>query len=62
MRRPFWWLSLIHICELLSEYDFPGDDIPVIRGSALGALEGDAKWMDAIRELMKAVDEYIRCV
>ena len=39
--------------ELLSEYDFPGDDIPVIRGSALGALEGDAKWMDAIRELMK---------
>ena len=45
--------------ELLSEYDFPGDDIPVIRGSALGALEGDAKWMDAIRELMKAVDEYI---
>ena len=45
--------------ELLSEYDFPGDDIPVIRGSALGAHEGDAKWMDAIRELMKAVDEYI---
>ena len=45
--------------DLLSEYDFPGDDIPVIRGSALGALEGDAKWMDAIRELMKAVDEYI---
>lgn len=45
--------------ELLSEYDFPGDDIPVIRGSALGALEGDAKWMEAIRELMKAVDEYI---
>ncbi len=45
--------------ELLSEYDFPGDDIPVIRGSALGALEGDAKWMDAIRELMNAVDEYI---
>ena len=45
--------------ELLSEYDFPGDDIPVLRGSALGALEGDAKWMDAIRELMNAVDEYI---
>ena len=45
--------------ELLSEYEFPGDDIPVIRGSALGALEGDAKWMDAIRELMSAVDEYI---
>ncbi len=49
----------MEIRELLSEYDFPGDDIPVIRGSALGALEGDAKWMDAIRELMNAVDEYI---
>ncbi len=37
----------MEIRELLSEYDFPGDDIPVIRGSALGALEGDATWMDA---------------
>ena len=45
--------------DLLSEYDFPGDDIPVIRGSALGALNGDPKWMDSVRELMKAVDEYI---
>ena len=45
--------------ELLSEYDFPGDDIPVIRGSALGALNGEEKWMDAIRELMNSVDEYI---
>ena len=45
--------------ELLSEYEFPGDDIPVIRGSALGALNGEAKWMDAIRELMAAVDDYI---
>ena len=45
--------------ELLSEYDFPGDDIPVIRGSALGALNGEPKWMESIRELMKAVDEYI---
>ncbi|WP_307975411.1 elongation factor Tu [uncultured Parolsenella sp.] len=45
--------------ELLSEYDFPGDDIPVIRGSALGALNGEEKWMDSVRELMKAVDEYI---
>jgi elongation factor Tu len=45
--------------DLLSEYDFPGDDIPVIRGSALGALNGDEKWMDSVRELMKAVDEYI---
>ena len=45
--------------DLLSEYDFPGDDIPVIRGSALGALNGEEKWMDSVRELMKAVDEYI---
>ena len=45
--------------DLLSEYDFPGDDIPVIRGSALGALNGDEKWMNSVRELMKAVDEYI---
>ena len=49
----------MEVRELLTEYKFPGDDIPVIRGSALGALEGDAKWMDAIRELMNAVDEYI---
>ena len=45
--------------ELLSEYDFPGDDIPVVRGSALGALNGEEKWMDSVRELMAAVDEYI---
>ena len=44
---------------LLSEYDFPGDDIPVIRGSALGALNDDPKWVESVRELMKAVDEYI---
>ena len=45
--------------DLLSEYDFPGDDIPVIRGSALGALNGEEKWVESVRELMKAVDEYI---
>ena len=45
--------------ELLSEYDFPGDDIPVIRGSALGALQGDPKWVAKIEELMATVDEYI---
>ena len=45
--------------DLLSEYDFPGDDIPVIRGSALGALNGDPKWVESVRELMKAVDKYI---
>ena len=45
--------------ELLSEYDFPGDDIPFVRGSALKALEGDAAWVGKIEELMKYVDEYI---
>ena len=45
--------------ELLSEYDFPGDDIPVIRGSALGALQGDPKWVAKIEELMDTVDSYI---
>ena len=45
--------------ELLDEYDFPGDDIPVIKGSALGALNGEEKWVESIRELMNAVDEYI---
>ena len=45
--------------ELLSEYDFPGDDIPIVRGSALKALEGDAKWVGKIEELMATVDEYI---
>ena len=45
--------------ELLSEYEFPGDDIPVIRGSALKALEGDAAWVSKVEELMATVDEYI---
>ena len=45
--------------ELLSTYEFPGDDIPIIRGSALKALEGDAKWQEKIWELMDAVDTYI---
>lgn len=45
--------------DLLTEYDFPGDDIPVIRGSALGALNGEEKWVESVRDLMKAVDEYI---
>ena len=45
--------------DLLSEYDFPGDEIPVIRGSALKALEGDAKWVAKVEELMDTVDEYI---
>ncbi|MFA7055641.1 MAG: elongation factor Tu [Acholeplasmataceae bacterium] len=49
----------MEIRELLSEYDFPGDDIPVIRGSALGALNGDPKWEAKVQELMDAVDAYI---
>ena len=49
----------MEVRELLSEYDFPGDDIPVIRGSALGALNGEEKWVKGIEELMEAVDNYI---
>ena len=45
--------------DLLSEYDFPGDDLPVIRGSALGALEGNELWVDSVRSLMTEVDNYI---
>jgi len=45
--------------ELLSKYEFDGDNIPIIRGSALKALEGDAKWVSAIQELMTAVDSAI---
>ena len=49
----------MEIRELLSDYDFPGDDIPVIQGSALGALNGEAEWVSKVEELMNAVDEYI---
>ncbi|MCU9601981.1 elongation factor Tu [Pallidibacillus thermolactis] len=49
----------MEVRDLLSEYDFPGDDIPVIKGSALKALEGEAEWEEKILELMSAVDEYI---
>ncbi len=49
----------MEVRDLLSEYDFPGDDIPVIKGSALKALEGDAEWEAKIFELMDAVDSYI---
>ena len=45
--------------ELLSEYKFPGDDTPVIRGSALGALNGEEKWVEKILELADALDSYI---
>jgi len=49
----------MEIRELLNEYEFPGDDVPVIRGSALKALEGDPAWQDKVMELMDAVDSYI---
>ncbi len=49
----------MEVRELLSLYNFPGDDIPVIRGSALQALEGKPEGEAAVKELMKAVDEYI---
>uniref|UniRef100_UPI0025C1C56F elongation factor Tu n=1 Tax=Fusobacterium sp. TaxID=68766 RepID=UPI0025C1C56F len=49
----------MEVRELLTEYGFPGDDIPVIAGSSLGALNGEQQWVDKIMELMNAVDEYI---
>ncbi|WP_226530303.1 elongation factor Tu [Metabacillus niabensis] len=49
----------MEVRDLLSEYEFPGDDVPVVKGSALKALEGEAEWEEKIVELMNAVDEYI---
>ncbi|SFA86989.1 elongation factor Tu [Algoriphagus aquimarinus] len=49
----------MEIRELLSFYDFDGDNIPVIAGSALGALNGEEKWVETVMELMNAVDSYI---
>jgi len=49
----------LEVRDLLSEYEFPGDDIPVVRGSALKALEGDEAQAESITELMEAVDSYI---
>src|SRR5687768_6130308 len=49
----------LEVRELLTEYEFPGDDTPVVRVSALKALEGDAEWQNKIIELMDAVDEYV---
>src|ERR1700683_1401290 len=49
----------LEVRELLSEYEFPGDDTPIVRVSALKALEGDATWAEAIIELMAAVDDFI---
>ena len=49
----------MEVRELLSEYEFPGDDLPVIQGSALKALEGDAAWTPAVVQLAEALDSYI---
>jgi elongation factor Tu len=49
----------MEVRELLSKYDYPGDDTPIIRGSALGALNGEAKWEEKIDELMAAVDSFV---
>jgi elongation factor Tu len=49
----------LEVRELLSQYEFPGDDIPVVKVSALKALEGDAEWEKSVLELMDAVDSYI---
>ncbi|WP_057832889.1 elongation factor Tu [Colwellia sp. TT2012] len=49
----------MEVRELLSEYDFPGDDLPVIQGSALGALNGEEKWVEKVLELAHHLDTYI---
>ena len=49
----------MEVRELMSAYNFPGDTMPVIRGSALGALNGEPKWVAKVEELMTAVDEFI---
>ena len=49
----------MEVRDLLSEYDYPGDDTPIIRGSALKALEGDSQWTPAIHELLDTMDSYI---
>ena len=49
----------LEVRELLSKYEFPGDEIPIIRGSALNALNGDPEWEQKIDELMASVDTYI---
>ena len=48
----------MEVRELLDKYDFPGDDTPIIRGSALKALEGDAKYVESVVELVKSLDDY----
>src|ERR1700731_1642562 len=52
-------LGELEVRELLSRYEFPGDDIPVVRVSALGALNGEEKWEKTVEELMEKVDSYV---
>ena len=61
MTRNFWELVEMEVRELLSDYDYPGDDIPIVSGSALAALEGrdEAIGSTRISDLMEAVDSYI---
>jgi elongation factor Tu len=49
----------LEVRELLKSYQYPGDTIPVVRGSALGALNGEEKWEKSVLELMEAVDKHI---
>ena len=49
----------MEVRELLDAYEFPGDDIPIVRGSALGALHGEPDWEKCILELMESVDAYV---
>jgi elongation factor Tu len=49
----------LEVRELLTKYQFPGDDLPVVRVSALGALNGEEKWEKTVDELMAKVDEYV---
>src|ERR1700716_3637078 len=49
----------MEVRELLSKYQFPGDDLPVVRGSALGALNGEEKWEKTVTDLMSEVDRYV---
>jgi len=49
----------LEVRELLSKYEFPGDELPVIRGSAMGAIKGEQQWVDKMWELLEALDSYI---
>ena len=59
MTRNCWTWSELEVRELLTQYNFDGDDAPMIRGSAMKALEGDPEWVVKIQELIDALDTYI---